>query len=162
MWATGHEALRRRLQVLGLNLRSSAFLSLLPWVVMAVGSTSAGLLADGLVRRGLPIATVRKVGPPLQFASSRDAECRTCHAQMSVRPRAATCAGCTDYTDVAKALVRGTPTASCSAPTPTQIAKPASTSETAHGLQPLSLIQPHSLEWAQQRQRSWAAFVQRA
>ena len=49
-----------RRQVLGLNLRSSAFLSLLPWAVMAVGSTSAGLLADSLVSGGLPVATVRK------------------------------------------------------------------------------------------------------
>lgn len=58
-------------QVLGLNLRSSAFLSLLPWVVMAVGSTSAGLLADGLVKGGLPIATVRKV----RIAASAPSSC---------------------------------------------------------------------------------------
>ena len=30
------------MQVLGLNLKSSAFLSLLPWTVMAVGSSAAG------------------------------------------------------------------------------------------------------------------------
>lgn len=48
-------------QTLGLDLRTSAFLSLLPWAVMAIGSTSAGLLADGLIRRGTPVKAVRKV-----------------------------------------------------------------------------------------------------
>jgi len=47
--------------VLGLDLRASAFLSLLPWAVMAVGSSAAGALADGLVARGTPIVRVRKV-----------------------------------------------------------------------------------------------------
>jgi hypothetical protein len=50
-------------QTLGLNLRTSAFLSLLPWAVMAVGSTSAGLLADSYIRRGVPVTLVRKVLP---------------------------------------------------------------------------------------------------
>ena len=32
-----------------------------PWLqVMAAGSSAAGLLADGLVRRGVPVTTVRK------------------------------------------------------------------------------------------------------
>jgi hypothetical protein len=32
-----------------MDLRVSSLMSFVPWVVMAVGSTSAGLLADGLV-----------------------------------------------------------------------------------------------------------------
>jgi len=47
-------------KVLGLDLKSSAFLSLLPWTVMAVGSSAAGWLADGLVARGWSVTTVRK------------------------------------------------------------------------------------------------------
>lgn len=46
--------------VLGLDLKSSAFLSMLPWTVMAVGSSAAGWLADGLMARGWSIITVRK------------------------------------------------------------------------------------------------------
>ena len=48
-------------QVLGLDLRASAFVSLLPWIVMAVGSSAAGALADGLVARGVAVVKVRKV-----------------------------------------------------------------------------------------------------
>lgn len=43
-----------------MDLRASSLMSFVPWVVMAIGSTSAGLLADGLVRRGVPVLTVRK------------------------------------------------------------------------------------------------------
>lgn len=63
-------------QTLGLNLRTSAFLSLLPWAVMAVGSTSAGLLADSYIRRGVPVTLVRKrlqtvafLGPAVALAA---------------------------------------------------------------------------------------------
>lgn len=42
-------------QALGLDLKASSFLSLLPWVVMAVGSSAAGLLADALVRVRMPL-----------------------------------------------------------------------------------------------------------
>lgn len=37
-------------QALGLDLKASSFLSLLPWVVMAIGSSVAGVLADALVK----------------------------------------------------------------------------------------------------------------
>lgn len=53
--------------VLGLDLKSSAFLSLLPWTVMAVGSSAAGWLADGLVARGWSITTVRKLVQSVAF-----------------------------------------------------------------------------------------------
>ena len=43
-----------------MDLRASSFLSLLPWVVMAAGSSAAGVLADALVRRGVPVVLVRK------------------------------------------------------------------------------------------------------
>ncbi|KAL4434256.1 hypothetical protein ABPG75_000697 [Micractinium tetrahymenae] len=47
-------------RVLGMDLRASSLMSFVPWVVMAVGSTCAGLLADSLVRRGVPVLRVRK------------------------------------------------------------------------------------------------------
>ncbi|KAL4424918.1 hypothetical protein ABPG77_009647 [Micractinium sp. CCAP 211/92] len=47
-------------KVLGMDLRASSLMSFVPWVVMAVGSTCAGLLADGLVRNGVPVLRVRK------------------------------------------------------------------------------------------------------
>lgn len=34
-----------------MDLKASSLMSFVPWVVMAAGSTSAGLLADGLVRQ---------------------------------------------------------------------------------------------------------------
>lgn len=39
----------------GMDLRASSLMSFVPWVVMAVGSTCAGLLADGLVRLAPPL-----------------------------------------------------------------------------------------------------------
>eukprot|EP00887_Chlorella_sp_A99_P000660 scaffold5.g660.t1 len=42
-------------QVLGLDLRASSFLSFIPWVVMAAGSSAAGLLADALVGAGVDV-----------------------------------------------------------------------------------------------------------
>ncbi|KAK9845874.1 hypothetical protein WJX81_004733 [Elliptochloris bilobata] len=47
-------------QALHLDIKSSSFLAFLPWTVMAVGSSAAGLLADWLVRRGVPVTDVRK------------------------------------------------------------------------------------------------------
>jgi hypothetical protein len=43
-----------------MDLRASSLMSFVPWVVMAVGSTSAGLLADGLVSANPPTTTGRK------------------------------------------------------------------------------------------------------
>ena len=37
---------------LGVNLRSSALLSFLPWLVMAIGCSVAGIIADHLVSSG--------------------------------------------------------------------------------------------------------------
>lgn len=48
------------LQALGFDLRSSSFLSFLPWLVMATGSSLAGLLADSLVSSGVDVTSVRK------------------------------------------------------------------------------------------------------
>ena len=36
--------------IAGMDLKASSLMSFVPWVVMALGSTTAGLLADGLVR----------------------------------------------------------------------------------------------------------------
>ncbi|GIL51685.1 hypothetical protein Vafri_7616 [Volvox africanus] len=47
-------------KALGFDLRSSSFTAFLPWLVMAVGSSAAGLLADNLVSRGVAVSTVRK------------------------------------------------------------------------------------------------------
>eukprot|EP00882_Tetradesmus_deserticola_P017207 GHRQ01018421.1.p2 GENE.GHRQ01018421.1~~GHRQ01018421.1.p2 ORF type:complete len:172 (+),score=62.13 GHRQ01018421.1:125-640(+) len=47
-------------QALGFDLRASSFLSLVPWLVMAVGSSAAGFLADSLIARGTSVTTVRK------------------------------------------------------------------------------------------------------
>lgn len=41
-------------------MRSSSFLSLLPWLVMAVGSSAAGFLADSLIAAGNNVTFVRK------------------------------------------------------------------------------------------------------
>jgi nitrate/nitrite transporter NarK len=41
-------------------LRSSSLLSLLPWVVMAVGSSASGFLADSLIARGVGVTAVRR------------------------------------------------------------------------------------------------------
>jgi len=39
-------------KVLGVNLRSSALLSFLPWLVMALGCSLAGVIADRMVASG--------------------------------------------------------------------------------------------------------------
>ena len=38
---------------LGLNLKSSALLSVIPWIAMAISSSASGMLADLCIRRGL-------------------------------------------------------------------------------------------------------------
>ncbi|KAK9915240.1 hypothetical protein WJX75_006550 [Coccomyxa subellipsoidea] len=53
--------------VFGLDMKASSFLSFLPWTVMALGSMSAGLLADGLVRRGMSVTNVRKALQTVAF-----------------------------------------------------------------------------------------------
>ncbi|WIA32968.1 hypothetical protein OEZ86_006131 [Tetradesmus obliquus] len=47
-------------KALGFDLRSSSFLSLVPWLVMAVGSSAAGFLADNLIAAGNSVTFVRK------------------------------------------------------------------------------------------------------
>lgn len=48
-------------KALGFDLRSSSFLSLVPWLVMAVGSSAAGFLADSLSAAGHNTTFVRKL-----------------------------------------------------------------------------------------------------
>ena len=55
------------LQVLGLDLLKSGLYSVLPWITMAICSNAAGLLADTLIQRGMPVTRVRK---GMQTASS--------------------------------------------------------------------------------------------
>ncbi|GBF90924.1 anion transporter, chloroplastic-like [Raphidocelis subcapitata] len=47
-------------RALGFDLRASSLLSFLPWLVMAVGSSAAGVLADSLIARGVDVTAVRK------------------------------------------------------------------------------------------------------
>ncbi|KXZ57010.1 hypothetical protein GPECTOR_1g912 [Gonium pectorale] len=47
-------------KALGFDLRASSFTAFLPWLVMAVGSSASGLLADHLVGSGVPVTAVRK------------------------------------------------------------------------------------------------------
>ncbi|GIM12297.1 hypothetical protein Vretimale_15667 [Volvox reticuliferus] len=47
-------------KALGFDLRASSFTAFLPWLVMAVGSSAAGLLADALVSQGVAVSAVRK------------------------------------------------------------------------------------------------------
>lgn len=54
-------------KVLGVDLRASAFMSFVPWLVMASGSSISGLLSDGLVRAGVKPTRVRKVIQTVAF-----------------------------------------------------------------------------------------------
>jgi ACS family sodium-dependent inorganic phosphate cotransporter/ACS family sodium-dependent inorganic phosphate cotransporter-like MFS transporter 9 len=47
-------------KALGFDVRASSLLAFLPWLVMAVGSSLAGVLADALIARGAPVTAVRK------------------------------------------------------------------------------------------------------
>lgn len=54
-------------KVLNLNLSTSSYFSLLPWIAMAVGSSMAGLIADGLVRLGVGKKAVRRLMQTVAF-----------------------------------------------------------------------------------------------
>jgi len=54
-------------KALGFDLRSSSFMALLPWIVMALGSSLSGMLADSLVARGVNVTTVRKAVQTVAF-----------------------------------------------------------------------------------------------
>lgn len=58
---TTHHPKPTHIQALGFDLRSSSFLSLVPWLVMAVGSSAAGFLADSLIAAGHSTTYVRKL-----------------------------------------------------------------------------------------------------
>eukprot|EP00890_Picochlorum_soloecismus_P004500 jgi/Picsp_1/5050/NSC_02413-R1_probable anion transporter chloroplastic-like len=48
-------------KVLGMDLRSSSFMSVVPWLLMACGSLGSGIFCDGLVRTGRNRTAVRKM-----------------------------------------------------------------------------------------------------
>ena len=48
-------------QVLGLDLKSSGFFSVLPWVTMAVAANVGGWIADTLITKGYSVTLVRKI-----------------------------------------------------------------------------------------------------
>jgi ACS family sodium-dependent inorganic phosphate cotransporter len=48
-------------QVLGLDLKSSGFYSVLPWITMAISANVGGWIADTMVERGVSVTAVRKV-----------------------------------------------------------------------------------------------------
>ncbi len=54
-------------QVLGLDLKSSGFFSVLPWITMAVSANIGGWIADGLVAKGWSVTSVRKLMQTLGF-----------------------------------------------------------------------------------------------
>lgn len=64
-----------RLQVLGLDLRSSGFFSVLPWVTMAIAANVGGWIADTLVERGLSVTAVRKIMQTVRGAGPPCAAC---------------------------------------------------------------------------------------
>lgn len=49
------------LQVLGMDLMRSGFLSVLPWLTMAISANVAGWAADTMVAKGMSITKVRKI-----------------------------------------------------------------------------------------------------
>ena len=56
------------LEVHALNLRSSAGLAFIPWLVMAIGSSLSGLFADRWLAKGASVAIVRKTFQAIAFA----------------------------------------------------------------------------------------------
>ena len=54
-------------QVLGLDLKSSGFFSVLPWITMAVAANVGGWIADTLVAKGWSVTTVRKIMQSIGF-----------------------------------------------------------------------------------------------
>ncbi len=59
--ATASEFPMAWLQVLGMDLMHSGFLSVLPWLTMAVAANVAGWAADSMVAKGISITKVRKI-----------------------------------------------------------------------------------------------------
>ena len=45
-------------RTLGMDLRASSYMAFIPWLTMAVGCSVAGVIADGLVSRGIPATQV--------------------------------------------------------------------------------------------------------
>jgi len=54
-------------QALGLDLNESGFLSVLPWLTMAVTANIGGTLADTLIKRGWSVTHVRKIMQTIGF-----------------------------------------------------------------------------------------------
>lgn len=54
-------------QVLGLDLKSSGFFSVLPWVTMAIAANVGGWIADTMVERGVGVTAVRKIMQTIGF-----------------------------------------------------------------------------------------------
>lgn len=54
-------------QVLGLDLASSGFMSVLPWLTMAIFGNIGGWLADKMVAKGWSVTTVRKLMQTIGF-----------------------------------------------------------------------------------------------
>ena len=48
-------------QVLGLDLKSSGFFSVLPWITMALSANVGGWIADTMVEKGVSVTAVRKI-----------------------------------------------------------------------------------------------------
>ncbi|KAK9852346.1 hypothetical protein WJX84_006822 [Apatococcus fuscideae] len=54
-------------QVLGMDLMRSGFLSVLPWLTMAISANVAGWVADSMVAKGMSITKVRKIMQTIGF-----------------------------------------------------------------------------------------------
>lgn len=54
-------------KVHGMDLRASSFVSFLPWLIMAIGSSCSGVISDALVRRGFNRTLVRKIVQSVAF-----------------------------------------------------------------------------------------------
>ena len=67
MYGTQYGIVTSILQALGFDLRASSFMAFLPWLVMAVGSSLSGVLADSLVARGVHVTLVRKALQTVAF-----------------------------------------------------------------------------------------------
>lgn len=68
--------MHHRTQVLGLDLKSSGFFSVLPWVTMAITANLGGWIADTLVERGWSVTSVRKIMQTVSEARPRRAACQ--------------------------------------------------------------------------------------
>ncbi len=54
-------------QVLGLDLKSSGFFSVLPWITMAISANVGGWIADTLIAKGWSVTSVRKLMQSIGF-----------------------------------------------------------------------------------------------